>query len=118
MKISVGKRQLLGSASLLVPKGEVVKLEFPAKEWMVMLHIVFEDDEADPGSTFYLEVRDDYAIIRIVNWNKITPMGIDEPIKFGEHDGNILEMIFTGNRIGSANHLDIQFFLTEAASAA
>ena len=110
MKITVGSRELITSAVLLVPDGEEAWVEFEAKSWNVRLNVRFVDDKENSTQDFSLEGKEDYAVLTLKKWNHSLPIAIPKPVPFGETDGRKIAFLFSGYDVAGFKRLDISFF--------
>ncbi len=110
MKIIIGGREQIASATLLVPDSNDAWLEFLAGSWKVKIRVTFIDDKDNPRQEFKLEGRGDHALMVIRNWNNSLPMGIDRPMDFGEVDGRKIVFLFTGYAFAGLKRLEFSFF--------
>ncbi len=114
MKITVGGRELIGHATLLIPKDEAGWIEFGASNFLVRVKILFVDSADDPEPGFTLSGADDHAALTIRNWNNPLPMCIEKPAVLAEQDGKNILFQFIGDSIGSLKRIEIAFFWEEA----
>jgi hypothetical protein len=110
MKITVGSRELITSAVLLVPDGEEAWVEFEAESWNVRLNVRFVDDKENPTQSFSLVGKEDHAVLTINNWKNSLPGAITKPALFGETDGRKIAFLFSGYDVAGFKRLDISFF--------
>lgn len=109
VKIKIGGRQVIDTASLIVPKGEDAWLEFKAGTWDVKLRLVFVDED-EGNSSWSISPAGDHAVITFTKWSSPLGLGIVEPATVGEADGRKLQFLCEGSSLGSAKKLDFQFF--------
>jgi len=109
MKIKIGNKPVIQTASLLVPVTEGAWVEFSAGSWQVKINIVFVEDKDDPTQGFNLQGKDDYAVLTIKNWNNSLPMAIEEPCQLGVFDDKKVVFLFSGYAVGSLKKLDLVF---------
>ena len=110
MKITVGGRELIDEATILVPKDEHAWIELQASSFLIKVKILFVDTVDDPEPGYSLSGHDDHAILTIRNWNNPLPMCIEEPSRFGENDGRGIYFQFIGDSVGSLKRIHIAFF--------
>ena len=110
MKITIGGREQIGHASLLVPKSDDAWLEFGADAWNVRIHVVFVEDPDEKDHGFTLRGIEDYAELTFKNWNRSLPAAIDEPFELGRTAGRKIEFLFTGYAVGAFKRIDFSFF--------
>ncbi|KQB56821.1 MULTISPECIES: DUF6864 domain-containing function [Acidovorax] len=109
MKITVGGRELITTAVLQVPDGEDAWIEFQAGTWNVRLNVKFVDDKEDSTQRFFLEGKDDHAVLTFNNWNNGLPSAIPKPFPFGETDNRKIAFVFSGYSVAGFKRLDISF---------
>ncbi|WP_370523107.1 DUF6864 domain-containing function [Synechococcus sp. HK01-R] len=108
--MTVGGRELIDYATLLVPSGEDAWVEFTADTSPVKIKISFIDDKEDPETGYALTGAGDHAILTIRNWNNALPMCIEHPFHFGEEDGRGIYLQFIGDSVGSLKRIELAFF--------
>jgi hypothetical protein len=114
MRITVGKRDLLHSISLLVPKGEETCIEFSVETWKVKIMLIFVDDLSDATSRFELLGQGDQATLTVKNWNGALPSAIEAPVQLGETAEGRISFLFSGYAVGSLKRFDFALFWEKA----
>lgn len=110
LKISVGDREQIASAALLVPEGEDAWIEFTADSWLVRLNVQFADDPEVDGGGVSLTATDDHAVLTFKNWNTALPAAIPKPFGLGETGGRKIYFLCTGYSVSGFKRLDLSFF--------
>ncbi len=110
MKVTVGGRELIDYATLLVPSSEDAWVEFTADASPVKIRISFVDDKEDPEPGYTLTSAEDHAILTIKNWNNVLPMCIEQPVRFGDEDGREIYLQFIGDSLGGLKRIELAFF--------
>ncbi|HRE72600.1 MULTISPECIES: DUF6864 domain-containing function [unclassified Candidatus Accumulibacter] len=110
MKITVGKREQIASATLLVPAGEDAWIEFTAGTWDVRLHVLFVDNPEIKNPGFVLTAKDDHAVLTFNNWNSALPSAIAQPFELGQTNGRTVSFMLTGYAVERFKRLDFSFF--------
>ena len=113
MKVTVGGREQIAHASLLIGRSEDAWIEFTADTWNVRLHILFVDDANDKEHGFTLLAKDDHAELTFRNWISQLPMAIEIPFALGETDGKKVVFLFDGFSVGGFKRIDFSFFWEE-----
>ena len=111
--MKIGERDVVHTASLIVPKGENAIVDFRVGQWDISLKIIFvrNDDKAEKGS-ISLEVIDGNPQISLINWNNSLGTATIQPAVLGTaNDGRKLSFMLCHWLIGDTNKVDIQFLL-------
>ncbi len=111
--MKVGGREVVHTATLIIPKGEDALVDFDVGQWKISLRILFvsKDKDAEKGS-LSIEVVDGNPQLSLFDWNNSLGTATVRPFELGTaSDGRKLSVMLSHWLIGETNKLDIQFLL-------
>lgn len=115
LKIKIGNREHIASASFLVPPGDDVWIEFNAGTWPVKLNLVFvSDNKAPPEPNTSFVGKTDYAVITFTNWNNPFIGAFLRPMLIGESNNRKMVMFASGQLIGEVRSITLDFLWESA----
>ena len=116
MTIKVGKREVVFSTSLIIPKSESADFQFLIGAWKIEIMVSFEDDKASEGTRNILfEHQNSQLHLKFVNWNNSLGTALTKPVEIGRTNTNQeLSFIATHWLVGEINKVDFQFMLEVA----
>jgi hypothetical protein len=110
MKIKIGGRTLIASASLHIMEDEDVAIEFLADKHNVKVNLKFIRDKNNKYQTIAYEPKDGYAQLIAANWNSPMPSGTPDPIPIVIINGKTVVCTLSGYSSGKFKQFDISFF--------
>lgn len=110
MKITVGGREQIANAKVLVPENEDVWIEFVAGNWPIKLNIVFVIDTLTTEFRITVKGEGEIAKLEIANWTTEYAFSMPHLMAFGETEGRLVEYVAAGQRLNGVRALDISFF--------
>ena len=106
----VGTLEVITTKTFLVPNGESVWSEVNAGGWVVRVHILFENNA--PAHGIRVVAMPDHAEIFLDKWDNALGTATIVPVQLGKRsDDRILLFMASNYVIGTANKLDLQFYL-------
>lgn len=123
--MQVGGRQVVHTASLILPENEDAWIEFVVQAWKVRLQIVFENTPSTPAPNeprgksepgLRVEARADHGRLVFHNWTHSLPIVTTSPVQVGTTSaGSKLVLMAWHTLTGPVHRVDLQFY-EEAAS--
>lgn len=111
MAIKIGNREVIHSASMIIPSKEVASTSFTVDSWEIRTKFSFiKDQEKNSKGAIKVEITEGFPHIKLVNWENSLGTATVEPIQLGEtKDGYIISFMLTHWLVGTTNKLDAQF---------
>ena len=115
--MKVGTREVVYTATVLIPSREEAWLEFSVGGWLVKLNLLLVAEEAKPGDAtptprLSIEAVDDHARLVLYNWSNALGTATSEPVEMGRaSNGQVLSVMVWHVRTGEADRIDLQFLL-------
>jgi len=111
MNTTIGNFTVLSSQTLLIPDNSDSWLELKVLNWDIKLKITLHTDPEKTKEIGYsINGVDDYGHLKLTNFNSQFGMSFDEPVEFGETEGNQIYFLVFGHKVGKVTKLDIQFY--------
>lgn len=114
MKIKIGTKEVVFTASLIVHAGADAWIEFTADTWNVKLKLEFVDD-ADTlkdGTGIVVSAENGHGLIKFVRWKNSLGTANTNPFTLGTtKEGRKVTFSAAHWLIGNVNKMDIQFYI-------
>lgn len=108
--IKIGKEELVGSYTLLIPENSMVRIPLDIKGWKFSLDIEFDNTSEKQGVD--RKSTAEGAIIVFRKWNNPLGTALIEPVPLGTlANGQKLFFMASNYVIGGTNKLDLQLLL-------
>ena len=110
--MKIGVRDVVHTATLIIPGGEDAWVSFELGSWHVKLNIVFLSSKKEDKSAIAIETVEDYAKLLLTNWDNSIGTATLKPLGLATtSDGKRLSLMISHILIGKTNKLDLQFML-------
>src|SRR5690606_2354411 len=109
------RREVLNTATLLIPRGEEGSFEVDAEGTRVKIELVFERPTDTAPPSFHVEFDATAESIRLIftNWNSSLGLGFTKPANLGEVNGRRLMLNIAHFAMGEIDFATVQLYLGE-----
>ena len=111
--MKIGDSEVVYTASLIIPEGEISEIKFNIGNWVINLEIDFiRETKSNSENEISLTFNDNKPRLTLINWSNSLGTATITPIDLGTaSDGRKLKFMLSHWFIGGTSKLDIQFVL-------